>query len=125
MPSLAGQGLDIEVSLVGRPKLGPSLCHNADWTCALSNPSDACSEHDLAVVQDTSLNLLFAGHDTSASAIMLAVRHLKLQPEVLQKLRTEQQEVGNILLRPDSPVLKQQFCATFDTAAETSTAHAA
>lgn len=47
----------------------------------------------LPALQDTSLNLLFAGHDTSASAIMLAVRHLKLQPAVLEKLRREQQEV--------------------------------
>ena len=48
------------------------------------------------VVQDTSLNLLFAGHDTSASAIMLAVRHLKIHPEVLLKLRQEQQEVSRL-----------------------------
>ena len=43
--------------------------------------------------QDTSLNMLFAGHDTSASAIILAMRHLKLQPHILQRLREEQQEV--------------------------------
>ncbi len=48
------------------------------------------------MVQDTSLNLLFAGHDTSASAIMLAVRHLKIHPEVLLKLRQEQQEVSEL-----------------------------
>lgn len=48
----------------------------------------------LFYVQDTSLNLLFAGHDTSATAITLAVRHLKLLPHVLQKLRQEQQQVG-------------------------------
>lgn len=46
------------------------------------------------LMQDTSLNLLFAGHDTSATAITLAVRHLKLQPHVLCKLREEQQQVG-------------------------------
>ena len=51
--------------------------------------ADFCS-----VVQDTSLNLLFAGHDTSATAITLAVRHLKLHPHVLSKLRQEQQQVG-------------------------------
>jgi len=50
----------------------------------------------LLVVQDTSLNLLFAGHDTSASAIMLAVRHLKIHPGVLLKLRQEQQEVSEL-----------------------------
>ena len=44
-------------------------------------------------LQDTSLNMLFAGHDTSASAIMLAMRHLKLQPHLLHKLRQEQQQV--------------------------------
>ena len=44
-------------------------------------------------LQDTSLNMLFAGHDTSASAIMLAMRHLKLQPCLLHKLRQEQQQV--------------------------------
>ena len=44
-------------------------------------------------VQDTSLNLLFAGHDTSAAAITLAVRDLKLQPHLLHKLRQEQQQV--------------------------------
>ncbi len=48
------------------------------------------------VVQDTSLNLLFAGHDTSASAIMLAVRHLKIHPEVLITLRQEQQQVSEL-----------------------------
>lgn len=48
---------------------------------------------DFETLADTSLNLLFAGHDTSASAIMLAVRHLKIHPEVLLKLRQEQQEV--------------------------------
>ncbi len=50
------------------------------------------------MVQDTSLNLLFAGHDTSASAIMLAVRHLKIHPEVLLNLRQEQQEVSELFL---------------------------
>lgn len=45
-------------------------------------------------MQDTSLNLLFAGHDTSASAIMLAMRHLKLQPHILNRLREEQQQVS-------------------------------
>lgn len=48
---------------------------------------------DFDTLADTSLNLLFAGHDTSASAIMLAVRHLKQHPQVLHKLRQEQQEV--------------------------------
>ena len=50
----------------------------------------------LRCLQDTSLNLLFAGHDTSATAITLAVRHLCLQPHVLQKLRQEQQQVGKL-----------------------------
>ena len=54
------------------------------------------SSQKLWRVQDTSLNLLFAGHDTSAAAITLAVRHLKLQPQVLQKLRQEQQQVGKL-----------------------------
>ncbi|KAL3157165.1 hypothetical protein ABBQ38_001405 [Trebouxia sp. C0009 RCD-2024] len=48
---------------------------------------------DLDTLADTSLNLLFAGHDTSAAAITLAVRHLKLQPHLLHKLCQEQQQV--------------------------------
>ena len=57
---------------------------------------DVSVDKVVLVVQDTSLNLLFAGHDTSASAIMLAVRHLKIHPEVLLKLRQEQQEVSRL-----------------------------
>ena len=39
------------------------------------------------------LNLLFAGHDTSASTLFMLLRFLKLRPETLQKLREEQSKV--------------------------------
>lgn len=58
--------------------------------------------------QDTSLNMLFAGHDTSASAIMLAMRHLKLQPQILQRLRQEQQEVSAMLCQLHYLVTQQK-----------------
>lgn len=62
----------------------------------MSVPLFSTLDKVVLVVQDTSLNLLFAGHDTSASAIMLAVRHLKIHPEVLLKLCQEQQEVSRL-----------------------------
>lgn len=43
--------------------------------------------------QNTALNLLFAGHDTSASVLMLLLRFLKLYPQTLHKLREEQSMV--------------------------------
>ncbi len=44
-------------------------------------------------MQNVPFNLLFAGHDTSASALTLLLRYLTQQPEVLQKLREEQRQV--------------------------------
>ena len=43
--------------------------------------------------QNTAFNLLFAGHDTSASVMVMLLRYLKLYPGVLQKLREEQSKV--------------------------------
>lgn len=45
-------------------------------------------------VQENCLTLLFAAHDTTASALAMLLRYLKEQPEVLQQLRAEQQQVG-------------------------------
>lgn len=47
----------------------------------------------LCSVQNVAFNLLFAGHDTSASALTLLLRYLKQEPEVLEKLREEQRQV--------------------------------
>ena len=44
-------------------------------------------------MQNTAFNLLFAGHDTSASVMVMLLRYLKLCPGVLQKLREEQRQV--------------------------------
>ncbi len=44
-------------------------------------------------MQNVAFNLLFAGHDTSASALTLLLRYLKQEPEVLGKLREEQRKV--------------------------------
>ena len=38
--------------------------------------------------------LLFACHDPTASALAMLLRFLKEQPEVLQRLRAEQRQVG-------------------------------
>ena len=45
-------------------------------------------------VQENCLTLLFAAHDTTASALAMLLRYLKEQPAVLQQLRAEQQQVG-------------------------------
>lgn len=44
-------------------------------------------------MQDTAFNMLFAGHDTTASALTLMMRYLKQEPRVLQKVRDEQHQV--------------------------------
>ena len=49
-------------------------------------------------MQNTAFNLLFAGHDTSASVMVILLRYLKLNPGVLQKLREEQSKVVSHLL---------------------------
>jgi cytochrome P450 len=45
----------------------------------------------LAAPQDNLLLLAFAGHDTTATAISLALKMLSQHPAVLAKLRAEQQ----------------------------------
>ena len=44
-------------------------------------------------MQDVAFNMLFAGHDTTASALTLMMRYLKQEPGVLQKIRHEQHQV--------------------------------
>ncbi len=44
-------------------------------------------------LQSALLTFLFAGHDTSASTLMVATRFLKQYPEALTKLRAEQAKV--------------------------------
>jgi len=46
------------------------------------------------LLQENCLTLLFAAHDTTASALTMLLRYLKEQPDVLQKLRAEQRQVG-------------------------------
>ncbi|DBB10930.1 hypothetical protein WJX82_007943 [Trebouxia sp. C0006] len=48
---------------------------------------------DMEHYMNVAFNLLFAGHDTSASALTLLLRYLKQEPEVLEKLREEQRQV--------------------------------
>ncbi len=45
----------------------------------------------MAVLQDVAINLAWAGHDTSATALARAVWQLAQQPAVLARLRAEQQ----------------------------------
>ena len=44
-------------------------------------------------MQDVAFNMLFAGHDTTASALTLMMLYLKQEPRVLQKVRDEQHQV--------------------------------
>ena len=44
-------------------------------------------------MQNAGFNLLFAGHDTSASTLACLLLFLKQQPRTLQKLRDEQSQV--------------------------------
>ncbi|KAL3153515.1 hypothetical protein ABBQ38_011847 [Trebouxia sp. C0009 RCD-2024] len=48
---------------------------------------------DMEHFANSALNLLFAGHDTSASVLMMLLRLLKLSSQTLQKLREEQSKV--------------------------------
>ena len=45
------------------------------------------------VMQDTCFHLVFAGHDSSASALSMLLHYLKKEPWVMDKLRQEQSEV--------------------------------
>lgn len=50
-------------------------------------------QHMALALQDTCFHLLFAGHDTSASALTMLLKYLKMEPRVLEQLRQEQQQV--------------------------------
>ena len=58
------------------------------WLPKVTGALTGCVE-----LQNTAFNLLFAGHDTSASVMVMLLRYLKLCPGVLQKLREEQRQV--------------------------------
>ena len=47
-------------------------------------------------MQNAGFNLLFAGHDTSASTLACLLLFLKQQPRTLQKLRDEQSQVRSV-----------------------------
>lgn len=49
-------------------------------------------------MQDVAFTLLFAGHDTSAAALTMMLRYLKLEPRVLQQLRNEQLQVQHAVV---------------------------
>lgn len=53
-----------------------------------------CPKTGLVFLQDVALNMLFAGHDTTAASLTLMLRYLKQEPQVLQKVRDEQQQVN-------------------------------
>lgn len=48
-------------------------------------------------MQDACLNIMFAGYDTSASALLLLMHLIKKHPEVEKQLRAEQDQVGYLL----------------------------
>ena len=58
-----------------------------------SSSSSAALSLDHAALLDVGLNLLFAGHDTSATTLCLLLRELAASPSLLQKLREEQTAV--------------------------------
>lgn len=60
--------------------------------------------------QDILLNLLFAGHETTASVVLTLLRQLPRHPHVMAQLRTEQDKVP---LLPPPPALC--FCEAAST----------
>ena len=60
-----------------------------------------------AHAQDLSLNVLFAGHETTTKALLLLLQRLKQHPAALASLREEQQKVAHSPFRPKtSPSIK-------------------
>ncbi|XP_078669250.1 cytochrome P450 26A1-like [Branchiostoma floridae x Branchiostoma belcheri] len=57
-------------------------------------------------IQDTVVELLFAGHETTSSAATSLIMHLALQPQVVQKVQEELEKHG--LLQPDQPLSLEQ-----------------
>jgi cytochrome P450 len=53
-------------------------------------------------VQDILLNLVFAGHETTASVALTLLRELPRHPEVMAQLRAEQDKVLLFRLREES-----------------------
>lgn len=51
------------------------------------------------MLQDVCLNIMFAGYDTSASALMLLMQLIKKHPQVEKQLREEQAKVREDFLR--------------------------
>lgn len=47
----------------------------------------------MPLVQDVALNILFAGWETTASSLCFLLRELHAHPEILQLLRSEQEQV--------------------------------
>nr|ANP24202.1 cytochrome P450 family 26 member 1 [Branchiostoma lanceolatum] len=64
--------------------------------------------HDLSSqeIQDTAVELLFAGHETTSSAATSLIMHLALQPQVVQKVHEDLEKHG--LLQPDQPLSLEQ-----------------
>ncbi|DBA96280.1 TPA: hypothetical protein ACH3X3_002462 [Trebouxia sp. C0006] len=78
---------NLDRPLEGRPK----ACMQMLLEASRANPQDLPPDMDF--VQENCLTLLFAAHDTTASALTMLLRYLKEQPNVLQKLRAEQRQV--------------------------------
>lgn len=51
------------------------------------------------MMQDVCLNIMFAGYDTSASALMLLIQLVKKHPKVEKQLREEQTQDKNSAAR--------------------------
>ncbi len=58
----------------------------------------------VTVLQDTCFHLVFAGHDSSASALSMLLHYLKKEAWAVDKLRQEQTQV--------SPSISKMFCNT-------------
>ena len=73
------------------------ICHNRGCKehteKAIATTAVHMSTSFLFWMQNAAFNLLFAGHDTSASVLMLLLRYLRLCPQTLEKLRNEQSKV--------------------------------
>ena len=94
------------VRVLGTGRLGCKSGRTLCWRCSCGlryfvelgcNLNLCCVAWDrrlgLQELKDNALALLFAGHDTSSSTLYILLHSLAHNPEVLQKLREEQEQV--------------------------------
>ncbi|XP_066278863.1 cytochrome P450 26B1-like [Branchiostoma lanceolatum] len=72
----------------------------------ISSAKDSGEKLSDQELQDTAMELLFAGHETTSSAATSLIMHLALQPQVVQKVHEDLEKHG--LLQPDQPLSLEQ-----------------